>query len=218
MHVGIEATLKGIRLGVLVLDDLRAPSGPETAARWEKAREGVLERFTVEILSHDERLQAARRMMWDNGVDPAASPPSCERLIRRVLEGESFPDVHPFIQRGWIAGMDIVLPVSVFDLGLLPETVTLRKGKGGEGYLGVLGERVLTEHSVTFYDKYFRPFGGPEGDSVDVAPREGTRALLVVFYAAPMYSEAALQAYLSRVEGLFLNTFGGRRLERRVTG
>lgn len=145
-----------------------------------------------------EALEPGRRLYRALGIDPTRTRPSSEALLRRVLRGDPFPRLLPAVDVGNLCSLEFLLPVGIYDLGRLEESVTVRLGVAGEAYAGIRKERVNLEGRLAVCDQA-GPFGNPTSDSDRTKVTPGTRGILFLIFAPTIVEPAALDRHLARV-------------------
>ena len=168
------------------------------AARRARIAAELRARWTVAELGEDRAVATMRRLFKAAGTDPARYRPSSEALLRRLLEGEALPSIHPLVDLNNQLSIELRVPCCVVRDGSISFPVTLRAGRAGEtldsmrGPLDLAGKPLLEDA--------LGPFGTPISDShrVKVLP-ETTRAWLVAYLPADVVPVAAASARLDEI-------------------
>jgi len=147
------------------------------------------------VAAPPEDTQTVRDMYRRIGLDPTKTRPSNEALLRRVRRGDPFPRVNSLVDAVNLCSLQCQLPYGVYDRATLAGALTLRLGRGGEGYAGIRKDLVHVAGRVTVADAA-GPFGNPTSDSARAMVTTATRAALVVVYAPVATASAAVARVL----------------------
>jgi DNA/RNA-binding domain of Phe-tRNA-synthetase-like protein len=173
--------------GAAALAVRRARIAGELRARW-----------TRPTLGEDPAVAALRRLFRAAGTDPARYRPSSEALLRRLLDGEAPPSIHPLVDLNNQLSIELKVPACVMRGGSFGFPVTLRAGRAGEtldamrGALDLEGKPLLEDPAG--------PFGTPISDShrVKVLP-ETARGWLVAYLPEGVVTGDAARARLAEI-------------------
>ncbi len=171
------------------------------------------ERFAGATAGQIPHLGAARELYRAVGIDPTRHRPSPEALTRRVLKGDPFPRVHPFVDLGNVWALRHGLPVGLYDTDRLEGPVTVRLGRPGEAYEGIRKGEVHLDGRVCLADAR-GPFGNPTSDSLRTSVHEGTTGLLFVLFAPAAHDRDALAGWLDWLAPRLADWFGARTATR----
>jgi DNA/RNA-binding domain of Phe-tRNA-synthetase-like protein len=186
-----------VRLGEVSCTPVRVgPSSPELKADIAGAVAQLQRRYAGRAPSEIEGLQPARKLYRAFGIDPTSTRPSSEALLRRVLKGGAFPEVNAAVDAGNLCSISFLLPIGLYDRNRIRGSITLRRGRAGEGYAGIRKEWVNVEGRPTLVDDE-GPFGNPTSDSLRTSVHVGTTSLLLVVFAPAETGEADLAAHVA---------------------
>ncbi|SFG49276.1 B3/B4 domain-containing protein (DNA/RNA-binding domain of Phe-tRNA-synthetase) [Planifilum fulgidum] len=121
--------------------------------------------------------EAFRRL----GSSPSRYRPSAEALLRRVLKGDTLPEVNSAVDVNNFFSLKYLLPFGIYDADALKGTITATVGKAGDGYPALNGREVSMENKLLLRDES-GPFGSPYVDSARAAVTEKSSRLLQVIF------------------------------------
>lgn len=140
-------------------------------------------------------LAPARDLYRALGIDPTRHRPSPEALTRRLLKGDAFPRVHPFVDLGNLWALRHGLPVGLYDVAKIVGAAEARLGRPGESYEGIRKGDIHLEGRLCLADEA-GAFGNPTSDSARTAIDATSRDLLFVLFAPAAFDPAAVTAWL----------------------
>ena len=152
----------------------------ELAELRTKAAESARSELRLEELAAEPVVAAMRRLFRAAGCDPTRYRPSSEALLRRVLQGEELPWIHPFVDLNNALSVALRVPCCVLDAATIHPPVTLRAGRSGEhldsmrGPMDLEGKPLLADEQG--------PFGTPISDGHRVKVTASTHEALWVAY------------------------------------
>jgi DNA/RNA-binding domain of Phe-tRNA-synthetase-like protein len=150
--------------------------------------------------SEIEGLSDARRLYRAFGIDPTSTRPSSEALLRRILQGKSFPSINAAVDVCNLCSATFLLPIGLYDAAKIRGTVTLRRGSPGESYPGIRKDVVNVAGRPVLVDGE-GPFGNPTSDSRRTSVESSTTSLWMVIFAPSDYSQASMEAHVSFARG-----------------
>ena len=128
---GLEALAFEVRgLRVEAASDALAAFGEACAARHRQA-------YALASLKDEPRLRAYRDFFWRVGIDPTKVRPAAEALLRRVLQGKPLPRINTLVDAYNLASMEARVALAAFDRAHLRGDLRMRRGLGGESFLGI---------------------------------------------------------------------------------
>ena len=137
----------------LEISEPRADFDQEIAAAEAWARDG-----------HMPDIAPARQLYRHFGIDPTRYRPSSEALLRRVLRGERLPRVNSLVDVANVVSLRLQVPIGLYDLAHVRDSLTLRLGREGESYAGIRKEQVNVAGRICVADDA-GPCGNPSADS-----------------------------------------------------
>jgi DNA/RNA-binding domain of Phe-tRNA-synthetase-like protein len=138
-------------------------------------------------------IQAWRRTFSRMGLKPTQYRCAAESLLRRFRKERTLPRIHPLIDLCNAISLAFAIPVAVFDVTKISESLEVRHARGDERYLTFSGE---TEHpeprEVIFADAAGQAHARrwTNRQSGQSAVRDTTTAVLVV--AEAMHGSASV--------------------------
>jgi len=134
--------------------------------------------------SGSEAVTAAVRAMYRRvGLDPTKTRPSSEALLRRLRKGEGLPRINSLVDICNWCSVETQLPFGLYDRARIEgDVVTLRRGREGEGYVGIRKDHVNVAGRLTLADAE-GPFGNPTSDSARTMVTLETTTVVFVIYA-----------------------------------
>lgn len=104
--------------------------------------------------------------------------------------------------------MQYKIPLGIYDLKSVRDSVTMRIGKEGEEYEGLNGRlNHLKDMIVTADEK--GPFGSPYVDSIRTSVSEKTTDALQIIYLCPSMQVADAKELAKSLQKMFLQIHGG---------
>ncbi len=185
-HVQFSDSLDGrLRVGVVLLK--RVVNGPTTSALRERIEATTAEfRHTIgsRALTELEPVKRTRRLYHALGADPTKDRPASERLLRRVVREQPFPEVNQLVDALNLVSLSLQCPVGAYDWDQLAPPVLVRIGRPDETFIVGAGRRVRAGGRMVLVDGDGL-FGSPSQDSSRAAIEPGTvRALVVTWFPA----------------------------------
>jgi len=218
MDVVLAPELRGkLQLGWIESEGHRVTPSPEgligEAARLgEELRELLGGRTPAEIPGVVEA-----RLLWRAiGIDPTKNRPSSEKLLRRLLKGESLPRINSLVDAANLASARFLLPVGLYDAArFLGLQVQVRLGRPGESYPGIGAGPINVEGKICLADDA-GPFGNPTADSARTKVTEATTRSAFALFAPASFEEGRVRKVLEGMGEELLRWSGGSVKELRV--
>jgi len=170
-----------------------ATTGPELAAEIEDTEARMRERYGAYAPAAIEELQPARELYRTFGIDPTKTRPSSEKLLRRVLRGDTLPRISNAVDLGNLLALRFLLPIGLFDASRIDGDVVLRPGAADESYEGIASQVVHLAGRPVLADRR-GPFGNPTADSRRTAVNPSTSALWMTVFAPASFCAARLES------------------------
>ena len=199
IRLTVAEELRGkLRLGLVSAAPVKVePSSPQLLEETERLCADLRVRLSGLQPSAIEQLRPARELYKLFGVDPTKTRPSSESLLRRVLKEKPLPRINNAVDWCNHLGVELLLPIGLYDAGKLRGGVTLRSGAAGESYAGIRKSEVHLEGRPVLLDEE-GPFGNPTSDSLRTCVEPTTAALWMVIFAPASYSAEQLAADAER--------------------
>ncbi len=117
--------------------------GPGDPSTLSVLREEVAARarasHTLDRLAEHPTVAGLRRLFRAAGCDPTRYRPSSEALLRRVLKGETLPEIHALVDLNNCLSLELAVPACVMNVPNLKPPFALRAGRPGESYASLRG-------------------------------------------------------------------------------
>ena len=203
LEVSIDETIRGLARVALVgaRPVLVGPSGPDLLEEMDRVSARLAAAHAGMPPASIPGLAPARDLYRAFGIDPTRTRPSSEALLRRVVRGHPLPRILNAVDLCNMIALSTLLPIGLYDAGLIQGPVSLRRGRPDESYQGIRKDEVRLDGRPILCDA-LGPFGNPTSDSLRTSVTTATRSLWMVFFAPARYPEAALMAHVSSSEEL----------------
>jgi len=172
------------------------PAGPALEAELERLGTSLAQAHAGRAPGAIAGLAPARDLYRAFGLDPTRTRPSCEALLRRVLQGKGLPRILNAVDLCNLCSLQFLLPIGLYDAGRVRGPVSLRRGLPGEAYQGIRKDSVHLEGRPVLADED-GPFGNPTSDSLRTAMTPATRSLVMVIFAPAAYVRDRLEAHVA---------------------
>lgn len=203
--------------GVLVLDGAVVGDNPAVAEATSALGADLAQVFEGLLPSQIPGLDEARKLYKSFGMDPSRHRPSSEALLRRVLKGNDLYRISNVVDTCNLASLSFLLPVGMYDLGLVQGDVILRTGAEGEQYPGIRKGDVHLAGRLGLFDQV-GPFGSPTSDSARTCTSGNTTEILAVIMATAEYPTAKMEKNLALFSHHFHSFCGTNEVFRAVLG
>lgn len=210
MKVHNEISDSSLILGLVEASGVTVRESPESLRDQIRA---LIERRRDEDFPPQMIKEGIRALIRRGGFKPSGrSKPSSEFLAQAAREGR-FPWINNLVDINNFLSLDSGLPVSLLDLDVVGDAVTLRYGRSGERYIfNASGQSIELEGLISVCagaGPSEVPIGNPVKDSMAGKIKVQTRAVLGVVYACKQV--LARDEMLQIVErfGKLLQVFGG---------
>ncbi|RMG61128.1 MAG: hypothetical protein D6715_14275 [Calditrichaeota bacterium] len=191
-----------VKLGLLAAGPVR--NAPSSVALWEDL-ERLAAAYRNRFADHNTllaALQPARQLYRSLGLEPTRYRPSSEALLRRILKNKPLYRINLLVDAGNFCALRFLLPIGLYDQGVLQGKVVLRPGRPGETYRAIgKGEMNLQAKPVLADEQ--GPFGNPSADSERSSLTLKTEQILMVIFAPAFYAHSQLQSHLAFAENTF---------------
>jgi len=141
----ISKAYPDLRIGVVVARGITNRSRDDRLEELKrKIEDEIRNKYSTEILASHPYIWAWRETYRSFGVKPKKYNPTCEALIRRILNGERIPNINVAVDLYLLVEAEFLLPCGGYDLNKIYGDVHLRYSKGGEEFFP-LGSQVVEE-------------------------------------------------------------------------
>ncbi len=204
-------------VGVLVLDPVLVADNPAVALATEELGAQMISQYEGLVPSQISGLAEARTLYKSFSMDPSRHRPSSEALLRRILKGKSLYQISNVVDSCNLSSLDFLLPVGMYDLGLVQGDVQLRQGSAGEQYPGIRKGMVNLEGRLGIFDAQ-GPFGSPTSDSARTCTSEETTSLLALIMATGSFQRIKMEENISIFSTNFKKFCGASETFRATLG
>jgi DNA/RNA-binding domain of Phe-tRNA-synthetase-like protein len=176
----VEMRLEGWRLCWARLE-IESDQPAALAELRERVAEDARRRFgdTSEIGSHPTA-SALRALFRAAGCDPTRYRPASEALLRRLVKGNSIPEIHPLVDLNNCLSAELAVPCCVMREDSFGSRMIWRSGRPGESYESLRGPFTLDNKPVLFDEA--GPLDTPITGNVRVAVQPDTTVAWLVAY------------------------------------
>jgi len=178
----IKKLAKNLALGIIFARVKVKESQPEIFEEIEKCIKEIKAKIKLDSVSKIPQIKALRNFYKVMGKDPARYRGSQEALIRRILQGKSFPQINNVVDIGNLISLKTFHSLGVYDFEKINPPVIFRKGKMGEFYEGIGKEKINLENLPVLADK-IGPFGTPTSDSQRTMITQNTKKIMMVIFS-----------------------------------
>lgn len=203
MHLGqiqLSDSLQDIaRVGVVFLRDLACSAG-NGALRHRiesfvaELRQSVGDRSLLEL----DPVRRTRNLYHALGLDPTRDRPASERLLKRVLQGGSFPFAGSLADAVSLASLSLLCPMGVYDWDRVVPPALVRIGRPEESFITVEGDAYRLDGKLVLVDGEGL-FGNPSHDSARTQVTPRTVRAMVVAWASSETPRNCLENALQEV-------------------
>lgn len=160
-------------------------------------------------------LQPARELYRRIGVDHTKLRPSSEALLRRVLRGDSLPQINSLVDINNLCSLEFLLPIGLHDVDRVAGAIVLRRGAAGEGYEAIGKGWYNVEGRLTAVDDR-GACGSPTSDSQRTMITLETRRCLMLIYAPSRTDTPVLDAHAATAADRITRLARGEIVQTRV--
>lgn len=150
----------------------------------EEESRRVRSELSLDTLTHDEGVAAARQAFKALSVDPARYRPSQEALLRRILSDKPLWQVNSAVDVNNLLSVRFRVALGLYDVQKIDGSVVIKVGSPIESYEALNGREVDASGKMILTDAK-GPIGSPYVDSVRTSVTENTHHFLHVVYVYP---------------------------------
>jgi DNA/RNA-binding domain of Phe-tRNA-synthetase-like protein len=151
-----------------------------------------------------DRMQPARSIYKNLGIDPTRYRPSSEALLRRAIQAKPMPAINAAVDGANFISMKYMRPLGLYDTSKIKGPIRLRTGKTGEWYEGLGKPRVHLDGKYVLSDA-IGPFGNPSSDSKRTSISLASRHFLMVVFVELAYTSAKENDIRSSLKSVYHN-------------
>lgn len=124
-----------LRIGIVVAKNIQNAGGNQELDSLKRlAEEKIRNNFASQTLVNHPYIAAWRETYRSIGVKAKKYNPTCEALIRRILDGERIPTINLAVDAYLLVETETLLPCGGYDLEKVQGDITLRFSSGSEPF------------------------------------------------------------------------------------
>lgn len=193
----LKDTCPDLSLGIITADVVVEKKNEGAWDTLQEAGKQVESKYSLESLTTDSNLQAAREAYKKLGKDPTRYRVSSEALMRRVLQGKGLYQVNNIVDINNILSLERSLSSGAYDLSRINGDISFRVGKPGESYKGIGKEAINIAELPVFADDE-GPYGSPTSDSEKAMITSNTNRAMIVLISFAGNLNGQLEEHMSR--------------------
>lgn len=137
----IQTRHPGLILGAGIIKNLGAsPKRELLEQEIHSTTEWLREEYSLDKLKDEPNSRAYRDFYWRLGIDPTKQRPAAEALARRLLRGESLPQINPVVDAYNCTSLRSLIAIGAYDLTRIGEVLVLRSSREGEEFEPIGGK------------------------------------------------------------------------------
>ena len=186
--VRFEVGRSGLRISVIVLDDLSLRKSTNEFEEYEKVTfQEIRSHSTLKRLSDDPVFRSYRDLYWTFGMDPTKQRVSSEALHRRVLKGLNLWRISDLVDVANLASAYHKIPIGLIDDAQRTGDLTVRTAEKGEIFTRIGGDTISCRgrEIVLADDEKIICFGFATHDSEATKVTKESKRVLLLLYGAP---------------------------------
>lgn len=174
-----------MKLGMIEYKNITVGDSPQMVkGRLQLFQESLFFELENKNVTEFPGIQEWRKVFKMTGKDPNRYRHSAEALMRRVQKQNYLSSVQSAIDLNNFFSLQYQVPIGIYDLDQLSDSIFIRIGQEGEEYLGLNG-RINSLHHLILSEDQQGPFGSPFVDSVRSPVTEKTKNALQIIYLRP---------------------------------
>jgi len=203
-----------LRIGIIVAKiAANAQGNDELEAMKRSVETKIRENYSSQTLVNHPYVAAWRETYRSIGVKAKKYNPTCEALIRRILEGEPIPRINAVVDSYLLVEAETFLPCGGYDLDRIQGDITLRYSPGNEPFVPLGGgthEETNTGEVVYADSKTIltRKWNFRDADSTKIT-LDSKNIALFSEAASPQIPTDAVSVFIERLESLLQKFCGG---------
>ena len=129
-----------LRIGLVIARGLVNSHNEELEKLGKDAENKIRTELNIESLSDHSHILAWRMAYKNFGANPKKYIPTCEAIVRRVLDGEKIPAINTLVNCYLITELEYLLPCGGYDIDKVEGPINLRYSTGNEGFFPIGGK------------------------------------------------------------------------------
>jgi DNA/RNA-binding domain of Phe-tRNA-synthetase-like protein len=209
----IQSKIPGLKIGVLYTSDFEVTKQSDFVSRqFADLEKFVKDKFSDSPPSADPVISAVRRMYRRIGWEPTQYRPSSEAMIRRFLKNKGLYRINNAVDLGNVASTRFHLPMGLYDIDEISESITLDVGREDEEYQGISKDVIHAEGKLVLRDQS-GIFGNPTADSLRTSIKNKTKKVLALFFTPPEVEDSFINQTLEYLKELYRSDSPGVEIE-----
>lgn len=214
VQVEIFKKFPGVRIGVLVVQELDNTKGGEEIAKLLTAEEKKKKKELTSVdLKQHPKIAPWREIYRQFGSKPRRYRSSVESLTRRVVAGNRLPNINPLVDLYNFISLKYLLPVGAENLDKVKDDIVLGFAQGNEQgkYIGSEGISTCYPGEVVYKDDLgfiCRRWNWREGERTKITPE--TKNAVVVIEANQNVSDKEFKLVLNETAELIEKYLGAK--------
>lgn len=130
-----------LTIGVVIAHNIANRKSDAILEQFKKEAESKLRssEWTTERLPENPYISSWREIYRSFGINPKKYSPTAEALIRRVLKGNSLPQISVVVDTYLAVELEHFLPIGGYDLDAIKGDIVLRFSPGNESFVPIGG-------------------------------------------------------------------------------
>ncbi|MFQ5721694.1 MAG: B3/4 domain-containing protein [Candidatus Aminicenantales bacterium] len=210
----VFAKFPGLNVGVVVIKGAnnRGQSGEIVKLIEMKERE-IRERYKLECLSQQPKIQAWRKAYSAFGAKPKKYKSSVESLYRMILKGIELRSINPIVDVYNFISLKYMVPVGGDDIDKVAGNIFLRFAEGGEPFQPLNSSEMMTakKGEIIYADEsevLCRRWNWRECDKTKMS--EESKNVVLVVEGLPPVSQGEMSQIIGELDRLILKYCGGQ--------
>lgn len=210
----VFAKFPGLNVGVVVIKGAnnRGQSGEIVKLIEMKERE-IREKYKLESLSQQPKIQAWRKAYSAFGAKPKKYKSSVESLYRMILKGIELRSINPIVDVYNFISLKYMVPVGGDDIDKVAGNIFLRFAEGGEPFQPLNSSEMMTakKGEIIYADEsevLCRRWNWRECDKTKMS--EESKNVVLVVEGLPPVSQGEMSQIIGELDRLILKYCGGQ--------
>jgi DNA/RNA-binding domain of Phe-tRNA-synthetase-like protein len=210
----VAKSYPSLRVGIVVAKIAANTQGNDELEAVKRSVETkIRDNYSSQTLVNHPYVAAWRETYRSIGVKAKKYNPTCEALIRRILDGEPIPRINAVVDTYLAVEGETFLPCGGYDLDRIEGDITLRYSPGNESFVPLGGgiQEETNSGEVVYADSktiLTRKWNFRDGDSTKITLASKNIALFSEA-ALPQIPTNAVSAFIERLKSLLQKFCGG---------
>jgi DNA/RNA-binding domain of Phe-tRNA-synthetase-like protein len=205
----ILVQIPNFKLGIIEYKNITVGDSPQMVrGRLQLFQESIYFELENKNVTDLPGIQEWRKVFKLLGKDPNRYRHSAEALYRRVQKQNYLSPIQSAIDINNFFSLQYQVPIGIYDLDNLGDSVTIRVGREEEEYLGLNG-RVNSLTNLILSSDEQGPFGSPFVDSDRAPVTVKTKNALQIIYLRPSTELENAERLTESLMKMFIQIHGG---------